>query len=48
MSLSAKIDGVTMIMKDISFGVTQEQMTFDLSKYPDAKIIDKRNEPKKK
>lgn len=47
-SLSAKIDGVTMIMKDISFGVTQEQMTFDLSKYPDAKIIDKRNEPKKK
>ena len=47
-SLSAKIDGVTMIMKDISFGVTQEQMTFDLSKYPDAKIIDKRTEPKKK
>jgi hypothetical protein len=47
-SLSAKMDGVTMIMKDISFGVTQEQVTFNLSKYPDAKIIDKRNEPKKK
>ena len=47
-SLSAKISGVTMIMKDIYFGVTQEQVTFNLSKYPDAKIIDKRNVPKKK
>ena len=41
-SLSAKASGVTMTMRDISFGVTEEQVTFDSRKYPRAKIIDKR------
>lgn len=41
-SLSTKVDGVKMTMCDLSFGVTKEQVTFDKSKYPDAKITDKR------
>lgn len=41
-SLSAKLSGVTMTMRDISFGVTEKQVTFNPADYPDAKIVDKR------
>lgn len=41
-SLTAKASGMTMTMRDISFGVTEEQVTFDIRKYPGAKVIDKR------
>ena len=41
-SLKAKISGITMTMRDISFGVTEAQVTFNPKDYPDAKIIDKR------
>jgi len=42
-SLSTKINGVTMTMKDISFGVTKDQVTFDPNKYASAKVVDKRD-----
>lgn len=42
-SLSFKAFGVTMTMRIISFGVTEEQVTFDPKKYPKATIVDKRN-----
>ena len=41
-SLTTKIQGVTLIMKDLSFGVTEEQVTFDPKKYASAKVVDKR------
>ncbi len=41
-SLSAKLSGVTMTMHGISFGVTEDQVTFNPDKYPGVKIIDKR------
>ena len=41
-SLSATLKGVTMTMSDISFGITEDQVTFNPEKYPDAKIVDKR------
>ena len=39
---TASISIVTMTMKDIALGVTEEQVTFDPAKYPDATIIDQR------
>ncbi|MBR5019119.1 MAG: hypothetical protein IKX53_05730 [Bacteroidales bacterium] len=42
LSLSAKVSGVTMTMRDIAFGVTEKQVTFDPKDYPNAKIVDKR------
>ena len=41
-SLNAKLSGLTMTMRDIAFGVTEKQVTFDPKDYPDAKIVDKR------
>ena len=39
---TASISIVTMTMKDIALGVTEEQVTFDPAQYPDATIIDQR------
>ena len=41
-SLSTSMSGVKMTMRDISFGVTESKVTFDLDKYPGVKIVDKR------
>ena len=46
-SLTTKMQGVTLIMKDLSFGVTEEQVTFDPKKYASAKVEDKRNKESK-
>lgn len=37
-SLSTKIESVKMTMRDLTFGVTEEQVTFDISQYPDVKV----------
>lgn len=37
-SLSTKVDGIKMTMRDLSFGVTEEQVTFDISQYPGVKV----------
>ena len=31
-----------MTMRNITFGVSEEQVTFNQADYPDAKVIDKR------
>lgn len=41
-SLSARMSGVTMTMRDLSYGVTEEQVTFNAADYPGAIIEDKR------
>ena len=41
-SLSAKMSGVTLTMRDLSFGVSDDQVIFDPAKYPGANIIDNR------
>ena len=41
-SLSTKISGVTLTMKDLRFGVSETEVTFDIKQYPGAKIVDKR------
>ncbi|MBQ9660345.1 MAG: hypothetical protein IJV37_03635 [Bacteroidales bacterium] len=41
LSLSARMSGVTMTMRDISFGVTERQVTFDMSDCPGAKVVEK-------
>ena len=43
-SLSTSVAGASVTMRDISFGVTEEQVTFDPKKYPKATIVDKRGE----
>lgn len=41
-SLSASMKGIDMTMREISFGVTEKQVTFDPKAYPNAKIVDNR------
>lgn len=41
-SLKAAISGVMLTMRDFAFGVTEKQVTFDRSAYPDARIVDYR------
>ena len=41
-SLSASMSGVDMTMREVSFGVTEQQVTFDPKAFPNAKIVDKR------
>lgn len=41
-SLTTKMDGIKITMRDISFGVTEEQVTFDPAEFPGVKIVDKR------
>ena len=41
-SLSTSMAGASVTMRDISFGVTEKQVTFDAKQYPGATIVDKR------
>lgn len=41
-SLSTRLSGVSMTLRDIEFGVTDEQVTFNPEEFPTATIIDKR------
>ncbi len=41
-SLSAKVHGTSVHISDISYDVTEEQVTFNPALYPDAQIVDKR------
>lgn len=42
-SLSAKVSGVNVTLRDISYGVSEEIVTFNPDKFPGVKIVDKRN-----
>lgn len=41
-SLSAKAKGVTFTIRDLSFGVSESQVTFNPADYPTATMVDKR------
>lgn len=41
-SLSARVSGITVTMRDLDFNVTEKQVTFNKADYPGAKIVDKR------
>lgn len=41
-SLSTSVTAATVTMRDISFGVTEEQVTFNAKDFPGATIVDKR------
>ncbi len=41
-SLSTSMAGASVTMREISFGVTEKQVTFDAKQYPGATIVDKR------
>ena len=41
-SLTASLKGVTMTMREITYGISEEQVTFDAKDYPGVKIVDKR------
>ena len=41
-SLSTSVTAASVTMRDISFGVTEEQVTFDPKEFPQATIVDKR------
>ena len=44
MTVQTKVPIIGMVtMKDLSFGVTENQVTFDPKKYASAKVVDKRN-----
>ena len=42
LSLSMKKSGITITLRDLKYGVTEKQVTFNPADYPDATIIDKR------
>ena len=42
MSLSAKVEMVTVTMRNLKFNVTEQEVIFDKADYPGATIIDKR------
>ena len=41
-SLSAKLKGVTVTMRDLTFGIPESRVTFNPSDFPTATIVDKR------
>lgn len=41
-SLSTKIEGVSFTMRNFSFNVSEDKVTFNAKDYPDVKIVDKR------
>ena len=43
-ALTATVRGITVTMRNISLGVNEKDVTFNLSDYPDAKIVDKRGQ----
>ena len=42
LSLSAKVDMVTVTMRDLAFNVTEKDVTFNQADYAGATVIDKR------
>ena len=42
LSLSAKVTGITVTMRDLDFNVSEKEVTFDQSDYPGVKIVDER------
>ena len=42
LGFSVKMSGTKMNLRDITYGVTESQVTFNPADYPDAKIVDKR------
>lgn len=43
-SLSTKMMGVTMTLRDVTFGVFDEQLTFNIADYPGVKVKDERTQ----
>lgn len=41
-SLSARVSGITVTMRDLGFNVTENEVTFNKADYPGAKIVDQR------
>ena len=41
-SLSSRVAGIAITLRDIQYGVTEDQVTFDKSKYPNVVVVDKR------
>jgi hypothetical protein len=41
-SLKAKVSGIEITMRNISYGVTEKQVTFNANDYPGVTIEDKR------
>ena len=41
-SLSARVSGITVTMRDLDFNVSEKQVTFNKDDFPAAKIVDKR------
>ena len=41
-SLSAKVSGITITMRDLDFNVTEKDVTFNQADYPGVKIVDER------
>lgn len=41
-SLSTSVTAASVTMRDISFGVTEEQVTFNPKEFPQATIVDNR------
>ena len=41
-ALTASVKGITVTMRNVSYGVKEKDVTFDISNYKDAKIVDKR------
>ena len=42
MSLSAKLNGITVTMRDLAFQVTEKQVTFNPADFPGVRIVDER------
>ena len=42
MEMSASVKGITVVMKEFSLDVSEEDVTFDMARYPDAGVTDER------
>ena len=42
LSLSAKVSGITITMRDLDFNVTEKDVTFNQADYPGVKVVDER------
>ena len=42
--MRTKTSGITITMKDISYGVSEKKVTFDMNDYPGVKVVDKRQD----
>ena len=40
--MNTSMKGVKLTLRDVTYNITEEDVTFDESRFPDAEVVDKR------